>query len=61
MPLVAAIERIGEEAFHRVLQHQFEKFLGAEAGRQLERDLAAVQPCQHRVLLLGRQAREILA
>src|ERR1700712_1401596 len=24
--LVAAIERVGEEAFHGVLQHQFEKF-----------------------------------
>src|SRR5476651_2107006 len=57
--LVAAIERIGEEAFHGVLQHQFEKLLGAEAGPQLQGDLAAVQPRQHRVLLIRRQGAKI--
>src|SRR5258708_17425820 len=35
---VAAIERIGEETFHGVLQHQLEKSLGAEAGPELQRD-----------------------
>src|SRR5882762_7671132 len=57
--LVAAIERIGEEAFHGVLQHQFEKLLGAETGPQLQGDLAAVQSGQHRLLLLRRQSAEI--
>src|SRR5471032_2388550 len=57
--LVAAIERIGEETFHGVLEHQFEKLLGAEAGPQLQSDLAAVQPRQHRVLLIQAQASEI--
>src|SRR5471032_937618 len=57
--LVAAIERVGKEAFHSVLQHQLEKFLGAEAGLQFQLDLAAVQTREHHVLLLHRQRAEV--
>src|SRR6476659_3892381 len=32
---VAAIKRVGEKAFHGILQHQLEEFLGAEAGLEL--------------------------
>src|SRR6266702_8826496 len=57
--LVAAIERIGEEAFHGVLQHQLEKLLGAETGLQLEGYFAAVQSGQYYILLVRRQGAEI--
>ena len=56
--LIAAIERIGEEAFHRILQHKFKKRAGAEALREFEIDPAALKTLQQRVLLMPRQLRE---
>src|SRR5580700_5439320 len=55
---VAAIDRIGEEAFHRVGQDGLEEVLAAAV---LELDVAGLKAIQHLILLRGIERRKAFA
>ena len=56
---IAAVDRVGEEPFHRIAQHQREERLGVDAVRQL--DLARLHVLEQCVLVFRRELGEALA